>query len=480
MNLLQMSLSGAVMILVIVVIRALSIHKLPKNTFLLLWGIALLRLLIPYSLRSAFSVYSLLERLAPATAGKADVPALLVPAPSMAAPAAAHDLPEAVAHVDPWLLIWALGALACGLFFALTYLKCRREFRASLPVDHANVRRWLGQHHLRRGIEIRQSDRISAPLTYGVLRPVILMPKTTDWDDQDTLNYVLTHEYVHIRRFDAVSKLLLTVALCAHWFDPAVWMMYVLANRDLELSCDEAVVRAFGTGAKTAYAAALIHLEETRSGLTPLCSNFSKNAIEERIIAIMKTKKTSVVSLLVALILIFGVTAAFATSAQQPTEPPVTEPPVTEQEGNSSAVVNAADPVNHFPKGTAGTLAVDEAVKVDFTYVITEDGAAYAVSGTPQKISLDDVEPTEIRTVTVQVNGENYTLHGGVYSYENCGEIELDENGAVYAYRNGEVILLDDFEADELRPVTVWVDGETYTVDGENYTYVVADPASAD
>ena len=422
MNLLQMSLSGAVMILVIVVIRALSIHKLPKNTFLLLWGIALLRLLIPYSLRSAFSVYSLLDRLAPATAGKADVPALLVPAPSMAAPAAAHDLPEAVAHVDPWLLIWALGALACGLFFALTYLKCHREFRASLPVDHANVQRWLSLHHLRRSIEIRQSDRISAPLTFGVLRPVILMPKTTDWDDQDTLNYVLAHEYVHIRRFDAVIKLLLTVALCVHWFDPAVWMMYVLANRDLELSCDEAVIRAFGTSARSAYATALIHMEETRSGLTPLCSNFSKNAIEERIIAIMKTKKTSVVSLLVALILIFGVTAAFATSAQQPAEPPVTdpivtEPPVTDQEGNSSAAVNAADPVNHFPKGTAGTLAVDEAVKVDFTSVITEDGASYAVSGTPQKISLDDVEPTEIRTVTVRVNGETYTVNGENYTY---------------------------------------------------------------
>ena len=93
--------------------------------------------------------------------------------------------------------------------------------------------------------------------------------------------------------------------------------MYILANRDIELSCDEAVVRLFGENTKAAYARTLISMEETRSGFAPLCSNFSKNAIEERITAIMKYKKTSIFSLVLALSLIFGATTAFATSAQQ-------------------------------------------------------------------------------------------------------------------------------------------------------------------
>ena len=318
MNLLQMSRSGAVMILAIVVIRALAINKLPKKAFLVLWGVVVVRLLIPYSLPSAFSVYSLLEQLAPATGTVKDIATFAPTIPAhnvtlMPGTSAVHT--EAIL-IDPWTVVWLIGGLVCAMFFAVAYLKYRREFKTSLPVDNEYAKHWLSEHHIYRTIEIRQSGRISAPLTYGVLRPVILMPKTADWDDVETLNYVLTHEYVHIRRFDAVTKLVLTAALCVHWFNPAVWIMYVLANRDIELSCDEAVIRQFGERTKSAYAMTLIRMEEAQSSLTPLCNNFSKNAIEERIIAIMKIKKTSLVALVVAMALVVGVTTAFATSAK--------------------------------------------------------------------------------------------------------------------------------------------------------------------
>ena len=320
MNLLRMSLSGAVMILAIVVIRALAINRLPKTSFLALWGVATARLLIPYSLPSAFSVYSLLGRMAAAGEAVGDRPAVqftpMVPAHAAMPVPGTSAASTAAVRADPWVAVWAAGALACAAFFALAYIRCRREFRASLPVDEEYAKRWLGDHRIRRAIEIRQSGKISAPLTYGVLRPVILMPKAADWDDPDTLEYVLAHEYVHIRRFDAVTKLVLAVAVCVHWFNPAVWIMYVLANRDIELSCDEAVIRRFGERTKSAYAMALIRMEEARSGLFPLCNNFSRNAIEERIVAIMKIRKKSFVALLVAAALVVGVTTAFATSAK--------------------------------------------------------------------------------------------------------------------------------------------------------------------
>jgi hypothetical protein len=126
----------------------------------------------------------------------------------------------------------------------------------------------------------------------------------------------LAHEFVHIRRFDTVSKLALTAAVCVHWCNPLVWVMYVLANRDLELSCDESVIRLFGENTKSAYARTLIRMEERKSGLRPLCNNFSKNAIEERIVAIMKMKKTSLAAMLAAATLVVGVGTAFATSAR--------------------------------------------------------------------------------------------------------------------------------------------------------------------
>ena len=269
MKLLQMSLAGGVMILVITVIRALAIERLPKKTFLALWAAALARLLAPVSLPSALSIYSLLARRAPAAAEWTAVPALpALPAETGAAAAAAAQQTASAPAAQPpvWTIVWAVGAAVCAVVFAVAYGRCCREFRASFPAENDVIRRWLQSHPLRRTIAIRQSGRISSPLTFGVLRPVILMPKKTDWTDETALRYVLEHEFVHIQRFDVLSKLLLIAAVCVHWFNPLVWVMYVLANRDLELSCDETVLRRFGGDVRAAYARVLIRMEAARSG----------------------------------------------------------------------------------------------------------------------------------------------------------------------------------------------------------------------
>ena len=322
MKLLQMSLAGGVMILVITVIRALAIERLPKKTFLALWAAALARLLAPVSLSSALSIYSLLARRVPAAAEWTAVPALpdLPVAAETAAAAAAQQTASAPAAQAPvWTIVWAVGVAVCAVVFAVAYGRCCREFRASFPVENDVIRRWLQSHPLRRTIAIRQSGRISSPLTFGVLRPVILVPKKTDWTDETALRYVLEHEFVHIQRFDVLSKLLLIAAVCVHWFNPLVWVMYVLANRDLELSCDETVLRRFGGDVRAAYARVLIRMEAARGGFAPLCNHFGKNAIEERITAIMKTKRITIVSLGLAALLVAGTVTVFATSAKRGT-----------------------------------------------------------------------------------------------------------------------------------------------------------------
>ena len=310
MSLLQMSFTGGILILAVIVIRALAINMLPKKAFNALWWISVVRLMIPFSIPSAFSVYSLMGSHAPGNGSQA-IRVLPIGASGQAA-----SMPDSITNaVSTWTIVWAAGVLVCAVFFSLAYWKCWKEFQTSLPVGNDFTENWLCVHQQRRRISIRQSGRFSAPLTYGVLHPVILMPTSTKWENTDSLAYVLAHEYVHIRRFDSIRKLVLIVVLCVHWFNPLVWVMYILANRDIELSCDEAVVRFFGENTKAAYARALISMEETRSGLTPLCSSFSKNAIEERITAIMKIKKTTVFSLVLAGFIVVGTATAFATSA---------------------------------------------------------------------------------------------------------------------------------------------------------------------
>ena len=319
MSLLQMSFLGTVIILLIVVLRAVLINRLPKKTFLILWWIALIRLLVPFSIKSVTSIYSLLQSIYSDInpVRTAQTTTFLPIHGNM--PEIANGLSEAMVQrtesISILSVIWLAGLLLCFGFFAVSYIKCYRGFRFSLPVENDILEAWKEKHPLKRSLSIRQTETIAAPLSYGVIRPVILMPKNTEWKNIYQLRYVLEHEYVHIRRLDMLTKLIMIAAVCIHWFNPLVWVMYILFNRDLELSCDETVVRRFGMDIKSVYATALISMEEKKSGLTPLCNSFSKNAIEERIRAIMKIKKTSKFAVIISAVLVICVTGGFATSA---------------------------------------------------------------------------------------------------------------------------------------------------------------------
>lgn len=400
MSLLQMSFAGAVMILAIIVIRALAINLLPKKTFVVLWGIAVVRLLFPLSLPSMFSVYSLLsEYTSVIDAAKGSQAALVLPVETPGQITAMHSNTSSAANtVSMWTVLWAVGMLIYVTFFVIAYWKCRQEFQISLPVNNDFTIKWLNTHQQKRTISIRQSSRFSAPLTYGILRPVILVPISTEWGNTTSLQYVLAHEYVHIRRFDSIKKFALIMVLCVHWFNPLVWAMYVLANRDIELSCDEAVVRLFGENTKATYARVLISMEERRSSLTPLCNNFSKNAIEERITAIMKIKKTTIFSLVLASFIVAGTATAFATSANA--QPQQAES--VEQDGGIEIVS-----------------------KPDTIPQITDSfGVSFKDDGTPA-----DVDTNNVQTAVPVQTGD---IHGVPVEKTEVLENNLPENNVIY------------------------------------------------
>ena len=273
MSLLQMSFSGGVLILVILALRAVTIHRLPKTTFLTLWWVALLRLLIPLSIPSVFSAYSWLTTFFHTADNLVESPVMnFLPPAAMPPVQAGTALPQVLPEPEPlsvWFVLWCAGATVCAIFYLASYFRCRYEFQTALPVKKDVVDRWLADHPLRRTIRVRQSDRIASPLTYGLFRPVILLPKKTDWEDEAHLSYILLHEFIHIRRCDVAAKLLLLLALCLHWFNPLVWVLAALFNRDLELACDEQVLRASAGDTRSDYATLLIHMEECRGGYAP-------------------------------------------------------------------------------------------------------------------------------------------------------------------------------------------------------------------
>lgn len=382
MGLIQRSFSGGILILVIMAARILWLDKLPKRTFPILWSVALFRLLLPFSLPSACSVYSLLQAGQRAVSEAevrtvAEGMTITGDRPVWAAMgylAMGEELPASYAQsgVPALTVLWGLGAFLGGAFFAAAYLRGLWRFREAVPVDDEQVRQWLARHRMRRRISVRQSDRISAPLTYGILRPVILLPKKEVLCRQE-LEYVLQHEYVHIYRWDAALKLAMVAALCVHWFNPVLWMMAGLLNRDIELACDEDVLRRFGRQSRAEYAMTLIRMEEKKQSLVPIYNGFSKNAIEERINLIMKYRKVRYAAIVAAALLVLSVALVFGTSAKkaQATEGEA----VTDRAGTDFADSELMDPPRGNPEHVEGFGTQLDAIVKNFGILPEEGGA---------------------------------------------------------------------------------------------------------
>ncbi len=332
MNILSLSVQASPLIAAILLSRTILLHRLPRRTFPLLWWVAALRLLTPFALPCTLSVFALGRQAAGAqtTAAPAGMPAdalSLVPLTQ-----GGVDVPG----ISPAAVIWALGALACAAFFLAGHARALRRYRTALPVGGQGAQ-WL-RAQTRHPISLRAGGSIVVPLTYGVLRPVILLPSPLLALDSQTLRFVLAHELCHIRRMDVLFRWICAGVLCLHWFNPLAWAFFLFACRDMEMACDEAVVRSFGPGCRTAYARALLHLEASRCRPSPLFSGFSKTAIEERIVSIMRFKKLTVPALVSALALGAFITTVFATSA-----PPAKCSIAAEAPASSNATATGAD-----------------------------------------------------------------------------------------------------------------------------------------
>ncbi len=307
MDLFHMSLIASPLIAIILLCRLLLLHQLPKKTFKILWFFALWLLLIPHLLPSRFSIYNLFTI-------EGSVPLVISYAPDSALPSVA--LSEfSNANLSILEILWFVGCIVIAFYFLRTHIQNRLKFIDSDKQEHPNLTQWFQENTIRRPMRIRFSQQISNPLTYGVFMPVILLPKNTDLDNEPQLRFILTHEYIHLCEFDAILKALLAAALCLHWFNPLVWVLFLTANRDIELSCDEGVIRTLGYDKKEAYAFLLINMSSVLSSSPLGVNHFTNNALKERVIALLQMKKKRKLRTFIAAVLSILILNAFATTA---------------------------------------------------------------------------------------------------------------------------------------------------------------------
>ena len=329
--------SGSAMILLVLALRLLLKKHLPRGIFPTLWCASAVRLLLPIAISTPLSVWNLLHTPVAAQANGV-ISDALTPFPTLATNSAVKPAAD-IAGISPQLLVWLVCAILLAAYFVIGYTCMVRQFRGTRLAPQPSIDALLDRFRFLRAPRICVSSSRRAPLTFGVFRPTVLLPEDLPVGDAQ-FQLILAHELAHIRRKDCLRKLLLTVCLCLYWWNPLVWLMVWLANRDMELACDEAVLRALGPDCRKAYALTLLDMAQRNPKSAPLCSGFAKSSAEERIRAILSFKRIPAwVGICVAIL--FVLTASvFTTQAVSPSAIPEMEPAVQEEVPEENAAVS--------------------------------------------------------------------------------------------------------------------------------------------
>ncbi|MBD5496634.1 MAG: hypothetical protein HDR11_02555 [Lachnospiraceae bacterium] len=281
LKLANLSMIASWLVLAVLLIR-LVFRKAPKWVRCFLWGLVALRLICPISIESAFSLIPSAEPL------PQDI--LYTAAPEVHSgigvidhivnPVLSSTLsPEPEASANPaqiWLSvlarIWAVGVAAMLLYELISYLLLKRRVATATLLRE----------------NIKQSESINSPFVLGLFRPVIYLPYSVA---EEELTYVIAHEKAHIRRKDHWWKPIGFILLAVYWFNPLLWVAYVLLCRDIEAACDEKVIREMEKEDRRAYAAALLHCSVRHRVIAACPLAFGEVGVKARIKDVMNYKK---------------------------------------------------------------------------------------------------------------------------------------------------------------------------------------------
>ncbi len=275
------SIAASWIVIAVLVLR-LCLKKTPKWVNVLLWGIVAVRLIFPFSIESALSLIPSAETVSPSIMME-QTPSVQTGVPALDQvinPVIDHSLsPAPGASANPlqiWIpvltVIWLLGVAALFLYSAVSYRRLRRRVCEAVILRD----------------NIYQSENVCSPFVLGIIRPKIYLPYHMDKREMD---HVIAHEQTHIRRRDHWWKPLGFLLLTVHWFNPLLWLGYILLCRDIELACDEKVIREMGSEQRADYTQALVSCSVSRRSIAACPLAFGEVGIKERVKSVMNYKK---------------------------------------------------------------------------------------------------------------------------------------------------------------------------------------------
>lgn len=307
---LNMSIAAGWLILAVIALRLL-LRRAPKRFRLLLWAVVGLRLALPWSIESALSLIPsaqtlpegiMLERAPVLDTGISALNGAINPGFTAA------FTPELGASANPLQVLlpiaaalWMLGAAAMLLWALVSWLRLRKRAREAVRLEE-NV----------------YECEIASPFVLGLFRPRIYLPFSLENGEREL---VLAHERAHITAGDHIIKPLGWLLLAAHWYNPLVWLAYALFCRDIELACDERVVRGLSLSDRADYSQALLDLSRPRGGVRACPLAFGESSVKGRVKSVLSYKKPAFWLVLLAVVVCVGAAVCFLTDPKEEAEP---------------------------------------------------------------------------------------------------------------------------------------------------------------
>ena len=373
-HVLNLSITASWLILAVLLLRLL-LRKAPRWITVALWGLVALRLLMPFSIESSFSLipssetvpeellrYQGVQLQEPARLDVVDNPALYHNEVSI-------ELEQSVDRVQ-WSMVkltfpWLIGVGLMLLYAAVSYIRLRRQVRTAVRLRE----------------NIYQSENVPSPFVLGVIRPRIYLPFTME---EQSLPHVIAHEQAHIRRRDHWWKPLGFLLLSIHWFNPLMWLAYWLLCRDIELACDEKVIKELGTEDRADYSEALLRCSAGQRRISACPLAFGESDVKKRVKSVLSYKKPAFWVIAAAVLASIVVAVCFLTNPES----------------------SGKNPNAYYLRiGTEGVMSVEVSVPHGSGGAVHADGSPFTVGEEVWLERLDGMD--DLRGVSITALGEN-------------------------------------------------------------------------
>lgn len=423
LSIVNMSISASWLLLAVLLLRLL-LKKAPKWINVLLWGIAGLRLVMPFSFESIFSLIPSAETIT------TEIMTNTSPAINTGIPALNHTInpvisesfaPEIGISANPLQIlipimsvVWLVGIVALSIYTLISFLRLKSKIGTAVLLRD----------------NIFQSENVASPFVLGIIKPKIYLPFNISEQDKEL---VIAHENAHIRRKDHFWKPLGFLILTLHWFNPLVWLGYVLLCRDIELACDEKVVKDLSNEQRADYSQALLTCSINRRMIAACPLAFGEVSVKDRVKSVLSYKKPAFWIIVVAVVASVAVAVCFLTNPKKDKEyydPGYSLQIVDETYIGTTQLPEKTD-TYYFDvsNGTKGKLS--NGARFEITMCNLQQGKLKVKLSGTALYSTTEVEPAAIKEIVVEEFTDGIVLtdkrNGHFYTFSFVRTQSLEE-----------------------------------------------------